>query len=328
MKKKKIGTEIEQLINEIRRDFNDPSLLQIASDKPLVIDVVSSGSLSLDKALGVGGFPRGRITELYGKESSGKTTLALSAVRNTQNCGGIAAYIDAESSFDVLYAKTIGVDIDSLILSQPDYGEQALDIADRLVKSGKIDLIVIDSVAALVPKAELEGTMEDKFMGGQARMMGQALRKLAAVVNKSNTSLIFINQLREKIGIMFGNPETTPGGRALKFYAAVRLDLRRTGDITVKDEKIGINICAKIVKNKVAPPFKVAEFSIRYSQGIDTLGELIDLAIKYNIIKKSGAWMEYKENKVQGLEQLYEYILHSDTAKILEKEVKEALKNG
>jgi len=327
MKKKKIDIEIAKLVNKIRMDFDDKSLIQMASDKPLVIDVVPSGSIALDKALGVGGFPRGRIVELYGTESSGKTTLALSAVKNVQLAGGIAAYIDAESSFDVLYAKTVGVDIDRLIFSQPDYGEQALDLAVSYVKAGNIDLIVVDSVAALIPKAELEGTMEDKFMGGQARMMGQALRKLAAIVNKSNASLIFINQLREKIGVMFGSPETTPGGRALKFYAAVRLDLRRTKTIVVKEEKVGINVRAKVVKNKVAPPFKIAEFSIRYSQGIDEVGELIDLAIKHKIIVKSGAWLEYKKEKMQGTENMYEYLLHSDLIKQLEKEVKEALKN-
>ena len=300
------------------------------SDAPVVdVDIISSGSLGLDVALGVGGYPRGRVVEIYGPESSGKTTLTLHAIAEAQKAGGIAAFIDAEHAFDRFYAENLGIDIDNLIISQPDNGEQALEIADNLVRSGAIDLIVIDSVAALTPRSEIEGEMGDSKMGLHARLMSQALRKLTGSISKTNCTMIFINQLREKIGVMFGNPETTTGGNALKFYASVRLDIRRSSQIKDADGSVrGNKTRVKVVKNKVAPPFKLAEFDIMYGEGVSKVGEILDLAVEFDIIQKSGSWFSYDATKLgQGRDAVKQMIKDNpDLMDELEAKIKGIIK--
>ena len=294
---------LDAALSQIERAFGKGSIMRLGQDTKIDIEAISTGSLGIDIALGIGGLPKGRIVEIYGPESSGKTTLALSVIAQAQKKGGTCAFIDAEHALDPSYAKKIGVDINNLLISQPDAGEQALEIADTLVRSGAIDVLVVDSVAALVPKAELEGEMGDSHMGLQARLMSQALRKLTATVSRSNTLIIFINQIRMKIGVMFGNPETTTGGNALKFYAAIRMDIRRVGAIKDKDDVIGSQTRVKIVKNKVAPPFKTVDFDIMYGEGISKVGELIDLGVKAGIVEKAGAWLSYNGEKLgQGRE--------------------------
>lgn len=309
MKAKEINTNtdkdkaLEQVMAEIEKQFGKGAIMKLGEESHMEIEITPSGSLSLDVALGVGGFPKGRIIEVYGPESSGKTTIALQAVAEVQKRGGRAAFIDAEHALDPVYAKNLGVNIEELLLSQPDTGEQALEICEALVRSNAVSIVVIDSVAALVPQAEIEGEMGDSHVGLQARLMSQALRKLSGIINKTNTTAIFINQLREKVGIMFGNPETTPGGRALKFYASVRLDVRRGEQIKMGDSVIGNKTNIKVVKNKVAPPFKVATVDIMYGEGVSYEGELVDLAAEADIIEKSGAWYSYNGEKIgQGKE--------------------------
>ncbi len=300
---------LEEALKRIEKEFGKGSIMRLGDEIDRKIEVIPSGSIALDKALGVGGYPKGRIIEIYGPESSGKTTFALHAIANAQKNGGFAAFIDAEHALDPVYAKALGVDIENLILSQPDNGEQALDIAEALIKSGSVDILVVDSVAALVPEAELNGDMGDSHVGLHARLMSQAMRKLAGIINKTNCVAIFINQIREKVGVMFGNPETTTGGRALKFYASVRLDIRRGEAIKDGTIILGNRTNVKVVKNKVAPPFKVAEVEIIYGQGISRLGEIVDLAVKYEIINKSGAWFSYNGTKIgQGRENTKEYL--------------------
>ena len=304
MKKDKDKT-LDQVLADIEKQFGKGAIMKLGEKGIRNVDVVSSGSLMLDRALGVGGYPKGRIIEIFGPESSGKTTIALHAIAEVQKTGGRAAFIDAEHALDPVYAKKLGVDTDELLLSQPDTGEQALEIVEALVRSEAMSIIVIDSVAALVPQAEIEGEMGDSHVGLQARLMSQALRKLGGIINKTNTICIFINQLREKVGVMFGNPETTPGGRALKFYSTVRLDVRRGEQIKVNGDVLGNKTVIKVVKNKVAPPFKTAEVEIMYGEGISKIGEVIDLAASMGIVDKSGAWFSYKGEKIgQGKENV------------------------
>ncbi len=300
---------LDDTLKQIQKQFGKGAVMKLGERANVNVDVISSGSLLIDQALGVGGYPKGRIIEIYGPESSGKTTLALHAIAESQKKGGRCAFIDAEHAVDPQYAKALGVNIDELILSQPDSGEQALEIADMLVRSQAIDLVVIDSVAALVPQAELDGEMSDANVGMQARMMSKAMRKMAGIMNRSECTVIFINQLREKIGVMFGNPETTSGGRALKFYSSVRVDIRRGEAIKEGKDIIGNKTRVRIVKNKVAPPFKLAEIEIRYGEGVSRVGEIIDLGVEYDIIDKAGSWYSYKEDKIgQGREAVRVYL--------------------
>lgn len=309
---------LEMAMGQIEKQFGKGSVMKLGEFKAMEIEAIPTGALSLDIALGIGGVPRGRIIEVFGPESSGKTTLALHVVAEAQKMGGEAAFIDAEHALDPVYAKKLGVDIDNLIVSQPDTGEQALEITEALVRSGALDVIVVDSVAALVPKAEIDGDMGDSHMGLQARLMSQALRKLAGAINKSKTVIIFINQLREKIGVMFGNPETTTGGRALKFYASVRLDIRKIENIKQDGEVKGNRVRVKVIKNKVAPPFREAEFDIVYGEGISKAGNILDMAVNLDIVEKSGSWFSYNGDRIgQGRENVKRYL--KDNPKILEE---------
>ena len=321
---------LESVFSVIEKEYGTGSIMKLGDANSVDVEVIPTGSLTLDMALGVGGLPRGRVIEIYGPESSGKTTVALHVVAEAQKMGGEAAFIDAEHALDPVYAKKLGVDIDNLIVAQPDTGEQALDIAEALVRSGALDVIVVDSVAALVPKAEIDGEMGDSHVGLLARLMPQALRKLTAVISKSGTVVIFINQLREKVGVMYGNPETTPGGRALKFFSSVRLDVRRGEVIKNGTELIGNKTKVKVVKNKVAPPFKTAEFDILYGEGISKEGNILDFAVENNIIKKSGAWFSYNGEKIgQGRDNVRKYMVENKefTAEI-DRQVRELLKNN
>ena len=312
---------------KIEKDFGKGSIMKLGDEKVENVDVIPTGSLGLDVALGVGGYPRGRIIEIYGPESSGKTTLAIHAIAEAQKKGGIAAFIDAEHAFDRFYAANLGVDVDNLFISQPDNGEQALQIADQLISSAAVDIIVIDSVAALTPKAEIEGDMGDNKVGLQARLMSQALRKMTSTISKTNTTCIFINQLREKIGVMFGNPETTTGGNALKFYASVRIDVRKGTAIKDGDEVIGNLTKVKVVKNKVAPPFRKCEFSIMFGEGISKVGEILDLAVEKGIVKKSGSWFSYEDSKLgQGREKVLPILKdNEELCAEIETKVREAI---
>ena len=318
---------LEAALSQIEKSFGKGSIMKLGEQEGIEIPSISTGSLGLDIALGIGGLPRGRIVEIYGPESSGKTTLTLHIVAEAQKAGGTCAFVDAEHALDPAYAKKIGVDIDNLIISQPDSGEQALEIADTLVRSGAIDVLIVDSVAALVPKAELEGEMGDSHMGLQARLMSQALRKLTASVAKSNALVVFINQIRMKIGVMFGNPETTTGGNALKFYSSVRMDIRRVGSIKDKENIIGNETRVKIVKNKVAPPFKTVDFDIMYNQGISREGEIIELGVKAGIIEKAGAWFSYNSQRIgQGKENARQWL--KDNPKIADELIKKIMEKS
>ena len=331
MAKKEVNTDklkaLQLTMDKLDKAYGKGTVMKLGDSPMEEIEVISTGSLTLDLALGVNGFPKGRVVEIYGPESSGKTTLAIHAIAECQKKGGIAAFIDAEHAFDQFYAKNLGVDIENLIISQPDNGEQALEIADNLIRSGAIDLVVIDSVAALTPKAEIEGEMGDSQMGLQARLMSKALRKLTGSISKANTCCIFINQLREKIGVMFGNPETTSGGNALKFYSSVRIDIRRSSQIKDGDEVIGNRTRVKVVKNKVAPPFRKAEFDIMYGQGISKVGEILDLGVDMNIINKSGSWFSYGETRLgQGRDAVKVIIKDNpELMEELEQKIKDAL---
>ena len=322
------GRAIDLAMSQIEKQFGKGSIMKLGSKGAVVpISVISTGAISFDAALGIGGFPRGRVVEIFGPESSGKTTIALQVIGEAQKQGGMAAFVDAEHALDPIYAAKLGVDVDNLLVSQPDYGEQALEIAEALVRSGAIDVLVVDSVAALVPKAELDGEMGDSHVGLQARLMSQALRKLTAIVAKSHTCLVFINQIREKIGVMFGNPETTTGGRALKFYSSVRIDIRRIGAIKDGDQVVGSRTRVKIVKNKTAAPFREAEFDMMYGEGISREGDLLDLAVNGNLVEKSGSWFSYKGERIgQGRENAKQFLKENKdiTAKI-ETDVRKSL---
>ena len=324
MKMSEKAKALETAISQIERQFGKGTIMRLGEESRVPVEVISTGSLALDAALGVGGYPRGRVIEIYGPESSGKTTLALHAVAEAQRMGGTCAFIDAEHALDVNYAEKLGVNIENLLISQPDSGEQALEIVDMLTRSGAIDLIVVDSVAALTPKAELEGDMGDSHMGLQARLMSQALRKLTSSISRSKTMVIFINQIRMKIGVMFGNPETTTGGNALKFYASVRLDVRRTGAVKKGDEVIGNETRVKVVKNKVSPPFKSAEFTIMYGEGVSHAGEVLDLGVSYDLVKKSGAWYAVGNERIgQGRDNAIDYLKqHPEMLTELEAQVR------
>ena len=315
---------LETAIAKIERDYGKGTIMRLGDDIPVNVEALSTGSLSLDLALGIGGVPRGRIVEIYGPEASGKTTLALHVVASAQKNGGEAAYIDVEHALEPAYARALGVDIDSLLISQPDTGEQALDITESLVRSGAVDVVVVDSVAALIPRSELEGEIGDSVVGVLARLMSQAMRRLAGAISKNNCTVIFINQLRQKIGVMYGNPETTPGGLALKYYASVRIDVRRIETLKVNGEMIGNHTRAKVVKNKVAPPFKEAEFDIMYGEGISRIGEIVDLGVKLDIIEKGGAWFTVRDQRIQGRDAVKQYLLDNpDIAESIEQEIRD-----
>jgi recombination protein RecA len=328
MDEKERSRTLQATLGQIEKQFGKGSILRLGSKEAVLpVSAVSTGSISVDHALGIGGFPRGRISEIYGPESSGKTTVALQAVAEAQKQGGVAAFIDVEHALDPIYARQLGVDVDNLLVSQPDYAEQALEITSALVSSGSVDILVLDSVAALVPKAELDGEMGDSFMGVQARLMSQAMRKLTGNVSKSKTCLIFINQIREKIGVMFGNPETTTGGRALKFYSSVRLDIRRIAAIKDGDKVVGNRTKVKVVKNKCAPPFREAEFDIIYGEGISRQGDLLDLAVSHNIVDKSGSWFSYQGDRIgQGRDNAKQFLTDNpDIFAKLDTEVRQKL---